>query len=156
MRVPHVPDGIDGPSMGVSRRFAIGTLLAEAHWSSRAVLGSLTTHVVQHDRTMQGKLQLLREVQHVYPQLGVLGHGIYPDFIGRLEHFDDDWQHVVDTYLPKLRDYTFDPQLGPHNSSNYEAGTAAKHLVENDMGFVVVLYELLKLEYLCWGYEAPV
>ena len=106
---------------------------------------------------MQGKLEPLTDVHHVYPQTGVLGHGISPDFIGRLEHFDDDWRHVVDTYIPKMRDYTFDPHLGAHpNSSKYEAGTAAKHLVENDMGFVVVLYELLKLEYLCWGYEAPV
>lgn len=61
----------------------------------------------------------------------------------------------MDAYFPHLRGYNFDPHLGPHNSSNYEAGAVAKRLVEDDIGFVSVLYEFLKLEYLCWGYDGP-
>lgn len=100
---------------------------------------------------------LLREVQHVYPQLGALPRGLPLDYVGRLESFDADWRYVLDTYIRthsgSPQEYEFDPRVGAHNSTNYEAGAAAKRLVESDVGFVKVLEELFVLEYMCWGYE---
>ncbi len=102
-----------------------------------------------------GKLVGLREVGHVYAQLGALPKRVTLDFVGRLENFDEDWRHVVDTYVrtdSSPQEYKPDRSLGGHNSANFEAGEAAKRLVNDDHGFVGVLEELLLMEYLCWGY----
>ncbi len=102
-----------------------------------------------------GKLALLREVGHVYAQLGALPKGLRIDFVGRLENFNEDWRHVLDTFIHADSDQhecEFDPSVGAHNSTNFEAGEAAKRLVANDPGFVRVLEELLVLEFMCWGY----
>ena len=126
----------------VFHRFPIGS--TDRVW---AFLGDL----------LLGKLALLREVQHVYPQLGALPRGLPLDYVGRLESFDADWRYVLDTYIRtdsgSPQEYEFDPRVGAHNSTNYEAGAAAKRLVESDVGFVKVLEELFVLEYMCWGYE---
>ena len=106
---------------------------------------------------MLGKLALLREVQHVYPQSGILSEGFPLDFVGRLERFEEDWQHVIDTYVPRASGYQFDHSLGAHNSSKFDEGLAAKELVRaHDVGFIRVLEELLVLDFLCFGYELEV
>lgn len=102
-----------------------------------------------------GKLVGLREVGHVYAQLGALPKDLRLDFVGRLENFDEDWRHVVETYVrtdSSPQEYKPDRSLGGHNSTNFEAGESAKRLVDDDHGFVRVLEELLMMEYLCWGY----
>mgnify|MGYP006950298258 CR=1 FL=1 len=103
-----------------------------------------------------GKLSKLKEVEHVYPQSGVLGKGQL-DFIGRLERFDEDWEHVVVELMGKEHgSYQFDHSLGTHNSSTYAEGRAAKDLVDaHDVAFLKVLQELLVLDYLCLGYPVP-
>ena len=103
-----------------------------------------------------GKLRKLKEVEHVYPQRGVLGKGTL-DFIGRLERFDEDWEHVVVEFMGKVPgSYQFDHSLGTHNSSTYAEGRAAKDLVDaHDVAFLKVLQELLVLDYLCLGYPLP-
>lgn len=109
-----------------------------------------------------GDLLLMRlektfEIEHVYPMSGILRAMDKIDFVGRIERFDEDWDIVLRDFVgPIAKGYTFDHNLGLHNSSGYVAQKYGLQVLEQSTAFAKILQHILFKDYVCFGYPLRV
>lgn len=99
------------------------------------------------------KLNSMSEIEHVFPEAGILSRVPRMDFVGRLENFDKDWKVLLHDHLQRPN-YTWDSSLGKHNSSMdpFYTKKAGLDLLQHDQGFTGILETILFKDYLCFGY----
>jgi hypothetical protein len=100
-----------------------------------------------------GKLRDFLEVQHVYPQSGILMKtALELDFVGKLERFQEDWDKMLRAYVGDA-DRRWDASLR-HPSHGFIAGIAGKKAIHDDPRLAEVLRELMFMDFACYGYPA--
>eukprot|EP00890_Picochlorum_soloecismus_P003154 jgi/Picsp_1/383/NSC_00381-R1_hypothetical protein AURANDRAFT_61141 [Aureococcus anophagefferens] len=99
------------------------------------------------------QLNSMFEIEHVFPEAGILSRVPRLNFVGRLENFDKDWKALLHDHIQRPS-YTWDPSLGKHNSSMdlFNTKKAGLDLLQHDAGFTDILETLLFKDYLCFGY----
>lgn len=99
------------------------------------------------------QLSSMYEIEHVFPEAGILSRVPRLNFVGRLESFERDWKVLLHDHLQRPN-YKWDSSLGRHNSSMdlFSTKKAGLDLLQHDAGFTDILETLLFKDYLCFGY----